>query len=186
MKHQENNVPLCECEELHADIIEKKFYSAYSGIALPIKVLAPTIFIVSMLGVFRGFYQGQGTMIPTAVSQLIEQIINAVVSIAAGAILVKAYKDYLKENLSKKRYIHSLNVAKVAEELAKEFDGDEDKCYIAGLLHDAVEDTWMTCEEVQKEFSASARLMRVSSVGAEGALTVISEATPSEVVSVTK
>ena len=24
MKHQENNVPLCECEELHADIIEKK------------------------------------------------------------------------------------------------------------------------------------------------------------------
>lgn len=76
-----------------ADIIEKKFYSAYSGIALPIKVLAPTIFIVSMLGVFRGFYQGQGTMIPTAVSQLIEQIINAVVSIAAGAILVKAYKD---------------------------------------------------------------------------------------------
>lgn len=24
MKHQENNVPLCECEELHSDIIEKK------------------------------------------------------------------------------------------------------------------------------------------------------------------
>ena len=24
MKHQENNAPLCECEELHSDIIEKK------------------------------------------------------------------------------------------------------------------------------------------------------------------
>ena len=24
MKHHENSVPLCECEELHADIIEKK------------------------------------------------------------------------------------------------------------------------------------------------------------------
>ena len=24
MKHREKNVPICECEELHADIIEKK------------------------------------------------------------------------------------------------------------------------------------------------------------------
>ncbi len=49
---------------------------------------------------------------------------------------IKTYKDYLKENLSKKRYTHSLNVAETAAELAKEFDGDVDKCYIAGLLHD--------------------------------------------------
>lgn len=76
-----------------ADFIEKHFYSAYSGIALPLRVLAPTIFIVSVLGVFRGFYQGQGTTIPTAVSQLIEQIVNAVVSIVAGSVLVKVYKD---------------------------------------------------------------------------------------------
>ena len=77
-----------------ANFIEKHFYSAYSGIALPLRVLAPTIFIVSVLGVLRGFYQGQGTTIPTAISQLIEQIVNAVVSIAAGAFLVKAYKGY--------------------------------------------------------------------------------------------
>ncbi len=76
-----------------ADFIEHHFYTAYEGIALPLRVLAPTIFIVSMLGVFRGFYQGQGTTIPTAISQLVEQIINAVVSIAAGAILIKKYKD---------------------------------------------------------------------------------------------
>ena len=49
---------------------------------------------------------------------------------------IKAYKDYLKENLSKKRYTHSLNVAETALELAKEFDGDREKCYLAGLLHD--------------------------------------------------
>ena len=49
---------------------------------------------------------------------------------------IKAYKDYLKDNLSKKRYTHSLNVAETALELAKEFDGDEDKCYLGGLLHD--------------------------------------------------
>lgn len=76
-----------------ANAIEKHFYSAYEGIAYPLKVLAPTIFIVSLLGVFRGFYQGQGTMIPTAVSQIVEQIVNAVVSIAAGAVLVKIYRD---------------------------------------------------------------------------------------------
>jgi stage V sporulation protein B len=43
------------------------------------------------MGVFRGFFQGQGTMIPTAVSQLIEQIVNAVVSILAGYMLMKAF-----------------------------------------------------------------------------------------------
>jgi stage V sporulation protein B len=75
-----------------ADFIEAHFYAAYKGISLPLKVLAPTIFIVSMLGVFRGFYQGQGTTIPTAISQLIEQIVNAIVSIAAGAILARAYR----------------------------------------------------------------------------------------------
>ena len=79
-----------------ANFIEKHFYSAYSGIAIPLRVLAPTIFIVSVLGVLRGFYQGQGTTIPTAISQLIEQIVNAVVSIAAGAFLVKAYKGTAK------------------------------------------------------------------------------------------
>lgn len=76
-----------------ANFIEKHFYSGYDGIALPLRVLAPTIFIVSLLGVFRGFYQGQGTTIPTAISQLVEQIVNAVVSILAGYILIRSFKD---------------------------------------------------------------------------------------------
>lgn len=62
-----------------------KFPSA----ALAIKVLAPTLFIMCILGVFRGFFQGLGTMIPTAVSQIFEQIVNAVVSIAAAIYLYK-------------------------------------------------------------------------------------------------
>ncbi|MDE7432274.1 MAG: polysaccharide biosynthesis protein [Lachnospiraceae bacterium] len=76
-----------------AGIIEKHFYSGYEGIALPLRVLAPTIFIVSLLGVLRGFYQGQGTTIPTAISQLLEQIVNAVVSILAGYILIHSFKE---------------------------------------------------------------------------------------------
>lgn len=52
--------------------------------AIPLRVLAPAIFIMSFLGVYRGFFQGMGTMIPTALSQIFEQIINAAVSIAAS------------------------------------------------------------------------------------------------------
>lgn len=49
---------------------------------------------------------------------------------------IKEYKKYLKDNLSKKRYEHSLNVASEAKKLAGEFGGDKEKCYLAGLLHD--------------------------------------------------
>jgi stage V sporulation protein B len=55
--------------------------------AVAIKVLAPAIFFMAVLGVLRGFFQGQGTMIPTALSQIFEQIINAVVSILAAGYL---------------------------------------------------------------------------------------------------
>ncbi len=44
--------------------------------------------------------------------------------------------DWLKENLSEKRYIHSLGTAECARDLAKKFGQDEEKAYTAGLLHD--------------------------------------------------
>ncbi len=46
----------------------------------------------SILGVLRGFFQGIGSIIPTAISQVIEQIINAVVSIAGAYVLLNAGK----------------------------------------------------------------------------------------------
>lgn len=61
------------------------FYMPYAAFAL--RTLAPTVWIMAYLGVFRGYYQGQGTMIPTACSQVFEQIVNAIVSIAAGSFL---------------------------------------------------------------------------------------------------
>ena len=61
------------------------------NVALPLRVLAPTIFVFSIMGVFRGFYQGKKTMIPTAVSQVLEQIVNAVVSILASYLLMKNF-----------------------------------------------------------------------------------------------
>ncbi|MCD8098172.1 MAG: oligosaccharide flippase family protein [Lachnospiraceae bacterium] len=54
---------------------------------LALQVLAPTILIVAIMGCLRGFFQGMGTMVPTAVSQIVEQIVNAAVSIGAAYLL---------------------------------------------------------------------------------------------------
>jgi len=73
-----------------ADFISTVINKSPNG-ALPIKVLAPTIFVFSIMGVFRGFYQGKNTMLPTAISQVIEQIFNAVISVVAASLLIKNY-----------------------------------------------------------------------------------------------
>lgn len=67
-----------------AGTIMKAPMSAYA-----LRVLAPCLFIVAVLGVMRGYCQGVGTTIPTAFSQVIEQIINAIVSVVAASYFVK-------------------------------------------------------------------------------------------------
>lgn len=52
-----------------------------------VRVLIPTLVIVAVLGVLRGFFQGLGSMMPTAISQVLEQIANAIVSIWAAYVL---------------------------------------------------------------------------------------------------
>ncbi len=44
--------------------------------------------------------------------------------------------QWLKENLSEERYIHTLGTAECAKELAKRYNLESEKAYIAGLLHD--------------------------------------------------
>ena len=61
--------------------------SKYSESVLAIRTLAPTLLILAILGVFRGYFQGLGTMMPTAASNIIEQIVNAIVSVGAAWIL---------------------------------------------------------------------------------------------------
>ena len=58
-----------------------------------LKTLAPTIWSMAYLGVLRGFFQGHGTMIPTAISQIFEQVINAVISVVAAGVLFKIGLD---------------------------------------------------------------------------------------------
>lgn len=68
---------------------------------IPLRVLAPTVFIMAFLGVMRGLFQGMQTMLPTAFSQIIEQILNAIVSVVAALSLFQLGKKaaYIQANL---------------------------------------------------------------------------------------
>ena len=68
-----------------ADLFAELIKTPMSRYAL--KTLAPTIWIMAYLGVLRGYFQGMGTMVPTALSQILEQIVNAVVSVVAAGLL---------------------------------------------------------------------------------------------------
>lgn len=73
---------------LSADFISDTFYKS-QDVALPIRALAPTIIIATSLGVFRGYFQGRGDMMPTASSQIIEQVFNVIFSVVLAAYFMK-------------------------------------------------------------------------------------------------
>jgi stage V sporulation protein B len=57
---------------------------AYWGIVS----VSPAIFIVSMMSTFRGFFQGWQVMTPTAVSQVLEQLVRVFTALTLGFILM--------------------------------------------------------------------------------------------------
>lgn len=54
-----------------------------------LRIFAPTIFISGLLGVLRGYFQSHKTMLQTSISQILEQIANATMSILAAYFLMK-------------------------------------------------------------------------------------------------
>lgn len=62
--------------------------------AYALKVLGPTIFVLAIMGILRGYFQGMGTMVPTAVSQIFEAIANAIISVVAASYLFAEGKKY--------------------------------------------------------------------------------------------
>lgn len=75
-----------------SDFIAKNIMSLELS-AYALRVLAPGLFIVAVMGVVRGFFQGLGTMVPTAVSQVLEQIVNAIVSIIGASYLLQMGRE---------------------------------------------------------------------------------------------
>lgn len=65
-----------------ATVIMKMGPSRYA-----LRVLAPCLLVVAVMGVVRGYFQGLGTMLPTAISQILEQIVNAIVSVVGASYL---------------------------------------------------------------------------------------------------
>lgn len=61
------------------------------AVSLCCKMLSPAVFFVSALSVVRGYFQGKGNMIPTAVTEVGEQLVK----VAAGVGLSYAFKDNL-------------------------------------------------------------------------------------------
>ena len=99
----------------------------------------------------------------TSPEVLYEELINSVRKYHPStdiSMIEKAYRVASEAHEGQKRksgepyIIHPLCVAIILADL--ELDKDT---IVAGLLHDAVEDTWMTYEEVEKEFGSEVALL---------------------------
>lgn len=89
--------------------------------AVPVlRTLAPTIFLYGILGVLRGYFQAHKSMVQTSVSQILEQIANAAVSVGGAYLLIRA------------------GAAGVVAESAKNAVGAADAADIAGAASTAV------------------------------------------------
>lgn len=59
-----------------------------SGAVMAIRALAPCMFFVCAMAAFRGYYQGQGNMTPTSISQIIEAFLKLVVGLGLTAYVL--------------------------------------------------------------------------------------------------
>ncbi|MCI2063184.1 MAG: polysaccharide biosynthesis protein [Eubacteriaceae bacterium] len=67
--------------------------------ALAMKTIAPALIIVPVMASFRGYYQGQQNMKPTALSQIAEQVLRVVFGLLAAYLLLHAVigTDFLEQ-----------------------------------------------------------------------------------------
>ena len=59
------------------------------GSALSMRMTAPALFIVPIMAAYRGYFQGMQDMVPTAVSQVIEQVFRVGIGLALAVILMR-------------------------------------------------------------------------------------------------
>jgi stage V sporulation protein B len=95
--------------EIFGDAIAK-YYLLEPMSALALKILGPALLIVSIMGVFRGYFQGLGTMVPTAISQILEQIF-VLIGTLVGAYSLYNYGSKVGELLHNEDYAPSYGAA---------------------------------------------------------------------------
>ena len=55
-----------------------------------IACLGPCVLLICVMSTYRGFFQGQGNMLPTSISQVLEAIAKLIVGIALAFVIMKA------------------------------------------------------------------------------------------------
>lgn len=55
--------------------------------------LGPAVLLICIMSTYRGFFQGQGNMIPTSVSQVVEAVAKLLVGMVAALLLLKTTND---------------------------------------------------------------------------------------------
>lgn len=68
-----------------------------AGARLALQMLAPTIFLSGILGVFRGYFQAYRNMMPTSLSQIIEQIFVAVFALLMSTLMISSHSGKGKD-----------------------------------------------------------------------------------------
>ncbi|MGL6175039.1 MAG: putative polysaccharide biosynthesis protein [Cellulosilyticaceae bacterium] len=59
-----------------------------TSLTMPLKALSPTIVIVTIMAVMRGYFQGMNNMAPSGISQVIEQVFNAIFSVVLAYVFI--------------------------------------------------------------------------------------------------
>lgn len=68
---------------------------------LALQMLAPTIFVSGILGVFRGYFQAYRNMLPTSISQILEQIAVATVALLASGFMMHHFANAGEDTLQR-------------------------------------------------------------------------------------
>ena len=75
--------------------------SNQQGATLALRFLAPTIFMSGILGVYRGYFQAYRNMVPTSISQILEQFANAAFSIVAAWLFIEFVAGSDKDSIDR-------------------------------------------------------------------------------------
>lgn len=72
-----------------------------AGARLALQMLAPTIFLSGILGVFRGYFQAYRNMMPTSISQIVEQIFVATFALLMSSLMIGRFAGSSEEVIQK-------------------------------------------------------------------------------------
>ena len=72
-----------------------------AGARLALQMLAPTIFLSGILCVFRGYFQAYRNMMPTSISQIVEQIFVATFALLMSSLMIGHFAGSSEEVIQK-------------------------------------------------------------------------------------